>query len=425
MKPRSNVLSPPIWIVFGIFFCCLAVIGQSKLEPALENFKAVNDPGSPVQIVIDGFRPSGPESRMFGYKVQNVGTNEIRSIIIRATFGTETRNIFLGLPGTMVDQFGFERGLRTGGVKSFPFLLTSFDGKSVSKQIEAGLVLTTDFVLFRDGTTWGPDAAGESEFLLGIFEGYERFLSNTKKLVAEKDDAGLKTVINRDGPPAEMVEIQNRTKRQIGYGRGYSVARLAFQADLLGRGDLTGVKARIRDMERELGLVPLKDDKHKQITYRFSYKEPISITGFSLGGRSIALDERFSANGDWLTGLEINIKNNSGKTIKFVSLGIYFPETQNTGQGMSSSLRYGPHPITFAEDVRQPRVGPDQTFKIIIDAARPGSLKRFLELQQSFDTISRAVIDINYIDFEDGTRWSGGQVSKRDPENPDRWITVK
>lgn len=407
-------------VLAALILAC-SLTAQTKFQPVPESIKALNQPDSPVQIAIDRMLPSMGAIEVFGYTVRNTSEKEVRAINLRTGRDGPTKSFPLGLPRTQVDQLGFESGLKSGASKTFSYPIKGFPGESEE------ITLSVDFLLFRDGSTWGPDLAEQGDWLIGVFEGQAQFLADVKKLYAVKDEQGLKDMIMRDGPPPSLAAIraEDRTKRQIGNARGYFATRMTFRSDVHGRGDLTGVPARIRDVEREIAGASAVDDKRKQFTMRYSFQSPLKFIGLSRSGKSFLFDERILADGDWLTGTAIKIKNDSGKTIKSVSLGLFFPETMNTGPGMVSSLRYGPHPITFVENVKQPRIAPSQSFEIVINEDQPGGLMRFLSKGNDFNLISRVVVEINYIDFDDGTRWNEGQLSKQDPDNPRRWIPIK
>lgn len=416
MKPTlASILLITITAVLGAY--------AQQLEPLSENIRVAEQPDSPVQLKIEGATPSVSQFKSFRYSTRNAGTKAIRSIILldkRPDFWT-TR--ILGLPGTSSGAIGFETGLGAGKSVKHLGSITRVDSKSGAVVTDDFIDLSVDYVLFYDGTAWGPDTARESESLVGIIEGQRRLYADVKKLSIEKDEATLKEIINRQVPVLGDTENLS-AKRKEGIRRGYFAGILALRADLQGRGNLNGLHSWIRDIERELGLVPLVDDKRKQISMRYGYgiNNPVKFIGLSRGGRTFSFDERFAADGDWLTGTAIQIKNESGKTIRSVSLGIDFPETLRIGTRMGSNVRYGPNPVTQAETPKQPRVLPEQTFDIVINEQFPGEIMRFLAREQDFSTISRAIIDLSYIDFEDGTRWSGGQWQKQDPNDLKRWV---
>lgn len=408
--------------ISAILLLCFVGVGlaQQKLDPAPENIKAVNLPDAPIQIAIEGLYPAAGNFRAFGYSLRNISDKEVRALNIRTLRDGAASSFSIGLPGTMANQLGFESGLKAGSSKVLSLPMDGYERKP------GGWILSVDFVLFRDGSTWGPDTADHGDWLTGVFDGQARFVYDVKKLLAAQDEQGLREVIMRDGPPVGIpINAKDRDKAQNGVGVGYSVTRLSFRSDLMGRGDLTGVPARIRDIERSIKGASAGDDGRRQFTVQYGFGSPLKFLGVTRGEQKIAFDERFPAEGDWITGSAIRMRNESGKTIKSVVLSVSFPETLDSGSMMGSSLRYGPHPITQVENAKQPRIAPGQSFEIVLDEERPGGTMRFLATRQDIKSISRVVFDLSYIDFDDGTRWSGGQLSKPDPQDPKRWIPVK
>ena len=420
LSVRVNILG----ILFAILFLTCFADAQRKLEPAPENFKVADQLDSPLQLTINGLYPVAFGSGSFEYSVRNKGTREVDRAILKVSRGAVSDPVYIGWPDDLYEM-GYDAGLVGGASRVFSLSVNRYVGGQNDKSVkpEDGLVMAVDFVLFKDGGKWGADTMGQADFLLGLVEGQKKFLSEVRDLVGTKDETSLKALISRDGPPDDMPDIHGDTKRLEGIRRGYFAAKFVTRADLEGRGDLSGVPARIRDLERMTGDAPA-DDKKKQVSQTYMFNPVVKITNVKTGGRTYAFDERFLAAGDWLADMRLTVQNISGKTIKAVLLGLHFPETVNTGIGMVSSSRYGPHPITQAENDREPTVAPGRTFEIRVDHERPG-LKRFLETRQSFDSISRITVQIDYVEFDDGTRWSGGQYTKQDPDNPKRWIPIK
>ena len=396
--------------------------GNFSLPP--ENFKVAEQLDSPLQLTINGLYPVAFGSGSFEYSIRNKGTREVDRVILKVSRGSVSDPVYIGMPNVWYEM-GYDAGLVGGASRIFssPVKRPAGGPNDTSVKPEDGLVMAVDFVLFKDGGKWGPDTMGQGDFLLGLVEGQKKFLSEVRDLVSTNNETALKALISRDGPPDDMPDIKGDIQRLKGFNSGYFAAKFVTRADLEGRGDLSGVPARIRDLERMTGDAPA-DDKKKQVSQIYMFNPVVKITNVKTGGRTYAFDERFLAAGDWLADMRLTVQNISGKTIKAVLLGLHFPETVNTGIGMVSSSRYGPHPITQAENDREPAVGPDKTFEIRIDHEKPG-LKRFLETRQGFDSISRITVQLDYVEFDDGTRWSGGQYMKQDPENSKRWITVK
>lgn len=413
-------LGLPFFVVFALGVS--TVLAQAKLEPVPETIKAVEQRDSPIGVTIDGLNPNNTsDHQSFLYTIRNTTKKPVRAVVLVNADESPAKPMMLGLPGTMVSQLGYPRGLGTGASITLPYILERNDG------IPNPVTLTVDFVLFWDWTTWGPDSLGAGERLIGIFEGQRKFVDEAKKLLASNDTDGLKTLISRDGPRPDHFNIKDATKRQSGVETGYYVAKSTLNQDLLGRGDLSGVPARLRDIEIDMGSADPPDDPQKQVTVHYRYIPPVAFTGISLDGRDISLDERFSADGDWLTGLRLKVRNDSGKTIKAAGLGIVFPD--ENGQIIGSSVQYGNlspnYPLDRDGKEQEPRVGAGQTFEIAVGGKSPGYLKKILERRQSFELFSRVIIELNNVDFDDGTRWSQGQYLKPDPQNPKLWVPIK
>jgi hypothetical protein len=410
-------------VVLGI---SLTAAGQApaprsvKLEPMPDTIKSLVQPESPVELTLDGVYPSPGSFRLFQYTIRNRAAKEIRNIIILSKRDGVETPFTLGLPATLVNQFAFEAGLKPGMSKTISHPLNGYENKPATAS-----EFSVDFVIFKDGTTWGPNAANEAERIFGLYEGIERLIAEVKSLQTAKRDDELKALILRDGPPAGIPDVSQASRRDQSVSRGHWAARLMLRSDLLGRGDLNGVSARVADLRRQLDLGQPERDGKKQVTIQYKFNSPLKFVTLARNGNDVAFDERFAAAGDWLTGLKLKLRNDSDRPIKAVSLMIYFPETINSGPGMSSSLLYRPHPITGAEKTGQGRVAPGQLFEIVVDSQNPGELMRFLSTRQESSSISRVIIELSHIDYEDGLRWGGGQWQKRDPENPQRWIRVE
>ncbi len=430
MKGTKHRRAPNIGIhvIIGLFLVAFSAAAQQRLEPVPTGYSILEQHDSPVRIAYVGIYPSPSENKMISYSVTNLGNRDIRSMIVRYTRGGVTESIFLGLPSSP-DVIGSAPFMPAGVSSQFVFLYrepATVNNEKSSTKLEDSLTLQTDYVLFRDGSSWGPNLGGMAANLLGIFDGQKRFAAEAKKLVDAKDEAALRTLIMTDGPPPDLRSVEGESQRKAGIRRGYSVGMFALRSDFLGRGDLSGIPARIRDIESEVGIEPHLNDNRKQVSVSWGFGLPIQITGLVVGSRNVAIDERFSGEGDWLSEMSLKIQNKSGKPLKALVGSMMFPETRGNGGMRSSSFRYGPNPAIKRPTLMDsdPLISPDESFAVKIFREQPGTMF-LLKDYPGLVGITRAVIGIDYIDFEDGTRWSGGQLHKPDPENPGRWIPVK
>ncbi|MFT3744526.1 MAG: hypothetical protein QM785_09530 [Pyrinomonadaceae bacterium] len=417
--------------IYGFFLAVLAalvfacpVAAQRKLEPVPENIKAVAQPGSPVQISIDGVYVMGGSMKSFRYTVRNAGVKDIRSIVLRSDKEGVIYTIYLGLPSSNIDELDFEKPFLVGASKPFSCPVLAYDGRSRS----SSSLLSVDLVLFDDGTTWGPDLQEKREYLLGYIDGQKRLLAELKAFVARKDDAGLRSLITREPMLPEMSDLPKLTKRQEGLKAGYFTARLKMQGDMQAREDLSGIPARIRDLERALGVAPPNNDNRMQVSLRNVFKEPVKVLGISVSGKNYAVDERFASVNDWANGFKIRLKNTSGKTIRHVSYDVEFRDTVRVGAPFLSEMYYGPNPSPRIRQEEyhksEPIVTPGENLEVMMNDKEAVALKDFLRRFYPTIDVTRVSVGISTIYFDDNTKWSGGQYWKQNPEDGQKWLPM-
>jgi len=106
-------------------------------------------------IVVDLFDSSGkPAGRLSTNAIMNLATNSKNSTSSLA-------------PGA------------TGGTTRFP-LPTESNGTPVTYKV------SIDYVLFKDGSTWGPDTAKQSLAIMGTQQGWRQSRAQLKRLMAER-----------------------------------------------------------------------------------------------------------------------------------------------------------------------------------------------------------------------------------------------
>jgi hypothetical protein len=158
--------------------------------------------------------------------------------------------------------------------------------------------------------------------------------------------------------------------------------------------------------------------------------EPIRITKLSVNATPIELGAEFVADDDWLNGLTINFKNVSGKAVTLVKFDLLFPrlleqdapqkppllyEFQH-GRATPASAQTGPD--TFAP------IAPDRERAMMLSSAAYADLKKSLS-DSGYTTGGQKVeLSLGSVLFEDGTMWRAGELLRRSPDNPDRWIVI-
>ena len=402
-RPKASVL-----VLFLVSVFSLVVRAQPKLEPIPPNLKIAEQDESPILLTPMGVHDFGNGYKHLQYTAHNTGSKIVWGFVLT---GLEQANKSTIILGTAIQ----------------PNAKQNLGARLIKTNEASPQVVGIDLVLFRDGTHWGPGSVDESELLRGIFVGQRAVVSEVRQILNRNDDAALREHLTREPYLLDPARIETKTKRGEGFTKGYGAGIINLRRDLLGRGDLKGIPFRISEMEENLGLAaPLKDGR-KQISRDYWFNEPIKIEGMFRGDKPVEVDEKFSSDLDWLRGLRLRIKNNSGKSITHLSVGLDFPETTATGNIMLFPLKYGPHPASSrppSEKVRaEVPILPDGTFEIVLDNIEFGALKKFVESRHPLDSLKRVNIRISGIYFSDGTAWNGSWL-KQDPSDSRRWLPV-
>jgi hypothetical protein len=381
------------------------LFAQPSLNPVPAHVKALNQPDSPVQLTLRGVERTGPRMERLSYVVSNTGTKAVWGLVVG---GVDPRN-----------RFSFGAPLQPGWVRHFGEYST--DWNATAEQ-----VISVDLVLFQDGTYWGPDKLGESDYLRGLREGSLAAVAEARKLTSNGDDAELRRFLTREPYLPELARVENKTKSQQGFQRGYGGVVMTLRFDLRGRGDLKGIPHRVAEFEESLGIAEPPKDGRKQISRSYAPGEPVKIEGIYIHDRKLDVDERFPADENWPDGLKFKVRNSSDKRITHLSLRMDFPETLATGAIMAHYLTYGPspsgRPATPHKQSEVP-VPPNEFVELRVDAARPG-LRKFIETRQRFDSISRVQIVISAVHFDDGTAWMSGTLMRQKAEDPRQWLPI-
>lgn len=175
-----------------------------------------------------------------------------------------------------------------------------------------------------------------------------------------------------------------------------------------------------------VALAQTSDEVQKQIV-RVNYpNEPLQIVGLRNSQKALTINEKFRQERDWLQGLTVRFKNNTGKAITYLAWSLDFPETQASGPLMVFDVFYGAHPIRQAKEYKdEPPIAAGELFEQHLDGKRVDQISNFIGKRHRLDTLTRVNIRILEIRYDDGTGWNSGTFTKEDLHNPGRFIPVK
>jgi hypothetical protein len=167
----------------------------------------------------------------------------------------------------------------------------------------------------------------------------------------------------------------------------------------------------------------------KSITYSPQRNQPIRFDKIKVAGNFFEFEagseftKDFEGDDDWMRGLAITFKNTSNKNIVYVSVYLLFPETESAGPIMGFPLQYGRFP-------RKPSIGnydsllePGVEMELVLTDDKHNDLQSFLK-SRSFNKVNSLKLHLDTVIFEDDIMWMGGDLMKRDPNNPNQWIPI-
>jgi hypothetical protein len=158
--------------------------------------------------------------------------------------------------------------------------------------------------------------------------------------------------------------------------------------------------------------------EEEKVIRKSSYAdEPIKIVKLKNKKGGLPLGKKFLADdAEWLRGLTITIRNDSGKNITHVEFSLFFPHDANGATGPSSYtylLMYGVSP--FSEHYQESRKRqPDRVIKKgeEYDLAVPDEeldyINKVLAGLEYPPNLREVEFWINQVGFDDGSAWEGG-----------------
>lgn len=151
----------------------------------------------------------------------------------------------------------------------------------------------------------------------------------------------------------------------------------------------------------------------------------VSILEIETSNKRLMLGEAFHSGPDWLREAKFKLRNDSGKKIVHILFELEFPETQATGNVMTYQIAVGQRPGSIEASRLAPlSLKPDQELTITIDENAYAGLSRFVEGRQPLSTLSKAIVNIRFVAFDDDTGWSEGEYLRRNPNSPNRYFPI-
>lgn len=167
--------------------------------------------------------------------------------------------------------------------------------------------------------------------------------------------------------------------------------------------------------------------------------EPFKFSDVSVQSTKISLNQKFNIKSlieksggnvdSWLEHLEFTLKNTSGKRITYIAIALDFPETKANGPMMVyNQLVKGVPPHANEDPIKHttPLVFEhDSTITFILTPQHLQSIKSFLAVRNfKLEEISKVVITVDYLIFDDGMKWQIGRFYKPNSNRPSGYEQV-
>lgn len=160
-------------------------------------------------------------------------------------------------------------------------------------------------------------------------------------------------------------------------------------------------------------------DRQRIITIKGDDRSPLKIRTIRTKGKQVEPDKEILDTDDWLKHLTVEMRNDSGKTVTFVQVQLFFPklDPDRKQPGSSFTLDYGDDPFAFDSAAAMPPlrvkpVSPGEHLAITLTDADFTRLNQFL-IDTGFLVTSKVEIRVYLIGFSDGMAWTGQMAQRR------------
>jgi hypothetical protein len=174
----------------------------------------------------------------------------------------------------------------------------------------------------------------------------------------------------------------------------------------------------VKSQERLVNYAPVYNVKDA--------KEVVEITNIEIKKSAVTFGKPFIADGDWLNGLTVKVKNISSKPIAFIRLFLVFSETKDaqTDSTIGWLIDYGQKQKQFGSVKNLRLVNPQESASLVLRKDRYKELQEWVKSKIQAKNINKVSIRMGEVIFADDTKWYAGQFFRRDSENADRWILL-
>lgn len=170
--------------------------------------------------------------------------------------------------------------------------------------------------------------------------------------------------------------------------------------------------------------------RQKSITRHVEKNMPLRFDKVKAAGRALELkggdesQEDFDANDDWMKGLAVTFKNTSDKNIVYFRLDLMFPETEGQEPMKAYHMIFGRRPKDSSDRDNDKVLKPGEEVELALTDDDYSRMRAFLK-KGSFDTVSNVRLFLETVIFDDDLMWNGGDLWRRNPNDPNNWLPIR
>ena len=206
---------------------------------------------------------------------------------------------------------------------------------------------------------------------------------------------------------------------------------LTDSSSLKGPDPEAAVLSRFREANPKAFGSSLPRQSDEKVVERTTFpNEPFEFGDLSVRKTKVSPGQRFSAISlsekaggrveDWLENLSFTLRNTSKRRMTYINVELDFPETVSNGPLMVyNHLGIGIHPKASGDMLKNAvplALEPGGNVTLSFSAQHLSAIKEFLALRNfQLADLNQAVVRIDYVIFEGGTKWSQGDDYKPNP----------
>ncbi|MCI0338494.1 MAG: hypothetical protein L0226_13030 [Acidobacteria bacterium] len=172
-----------------------------------------------------------------------------------------------------------------------------------------------------------------------------------------------------------------------------------------------------------LSLASPQETEERVIKRNSWPNEPIEIFNLKYGDKTIAFDEEFLAEKEWVKDISFYVRNVSGKMITHFQISLLMPNRQpQKPSGLVSMVFHGDN--TGLPDVKPTvRMMPGEVMHAVYSDQQYISFKN-MRSRMGWSEVPQVTMTIERVMFEDDTSWSIGNIARSSTFNPMSWVAI-